>query len=110
MNVAHIPDVILRAIRSLVGVYYVGATRVVLDFASINAGLQQRLTVTVAGAEFGDYVDTAPESDAGAGLALAQSFVSAADTVTVTMVNNTAGAIDPASTTFRVRVTRESRR
>jgi hypothetical protein len=98
-----------RAFLEYVGARFVAGGRASLNFASIAAGLQERLTITVAGALVGDYAQAAPETDIEAGLAFA-AHVSAADTVTVTMVNNTAGAIDPAANVFRVRVTREAKR
>lgn len=109
MNVAHIPDVILRALASLVGACYIGGARASLDFSSIGAGLQERLTLTVTGALLGDYAQVAPETNLEAGLEVT-AWVSAADTVTVCVSNNTAAAIDPAANVYRTRVSRESKR
>jgi hypothetical protein len=98
-----------RALLEYVGARFIGGVRASLDFASINAGLQERLTMTVTGALLGDFVQVAPETDLTAGLEVT-AWVSAADTVTVCLSNNTAGALDQAATVFRARVTREAKR
>jgi hypothetical protein len=104
-----IPQRLANAILFMTGSVYVGGARAALDFGNIAAGLQARLTIPVTGALLGDFVRGAPETDLEAGLEYT-CYVSAADTVTVTVSNNTAGAIDPASNTYRVGVTREGRR
>lgn len=107
--VGDLTEKIRRALFDVVGAQFIGGGRASLNFASIAAGLQERLTITVTGALLGDFAQAACETDIEAGLAFT-AHVSAADTVTVTLVNNTAGAIDAAANVFRVRVTRESRR
>lgn len=73
-----------------------------LDFGSVAAGLSADLTITVTGAALGDVVALGtPNVAAGAGF---HAFVSAADTVTVRVINNTAGALDLASGTYNVLV------
>ncbi|MER7213209.1 hypothetical protein ABT340_39615 [Streptosporangium sp. NPDC000239] len=74
-----------------------------LDFASIAAGAVGTLTVTVTGASTGDFALVAPPGNLNAGLVVC-GFVSAADTVTIRVLNGTAGAIDPASSTWKVTV------
>ncbi|GHE47354.1 hypothetical protein GCM10017673_56500 [Streptosporangium violaceochromogenes] len=74
-----------------------------LDFASIAAGAVGTLTVTVTGAATGDFVVVAPPGNLNVGL-VAFGFVSAADTVTIRLLNGTAGAIDPASASWKVTV------
>lgn len=74
-----------------------------LDFGSIGAGLQAVLTVVVTGAVAGDVVLLGPPAALEAGLSFC-GYVSAADTVTVVVANNTAGAIDPAEASWRVSV------
>ncbi|MEV8638100.1 hypothetical protein AB0395_41255 [Streptosporangium sp. NPDC051023] len=74
-----------------------------LDFASIAAGAVGTLTVTVTGAATGDFVIVAPPGNLNTGLVVC-GFVSAADTVTIRVLNGTAGAIDPASSTWKVTV------
>lgn len=75
----------------------------VLDFGSIGAGLQATLTITVTGAATGDVVLLGAPAALEAGLSFC-GYVSAADTVTVVVANNTAGSIDPASATWRASV------
>lgn len=74
-----------------------------LDFASIAAGAVGTLTATVTGAATGDFVIVAPPGNLSAGLVVS-AFVSAANTVTIRIVNGTASAIDPASATWGVAV------
>lgn len=109
MNLSHISKNVLDAITSLFGAYFIAGGRASLDFASIAAGLQERLTITVTGAALGDFAQVAPETNLEAGLEVT-AWVSAADTVTVCLSNNTAGAIDAAANVYRVRVTREALR
>lgn len=74
-----------------------------LDFASIAAGAVGTLTATVTGAATGDFVIVAPPGNLNAGLVVS-GFVSAANTVTIRIINGTAGAIDPASSTWGIAV------
>ncbi len=74
-----------------------------LDFPSVAAAGQQELTITVTGAATGDTVYLAPPSSLEAGL-IATGRVSATNTVTIRVSNITAGAIDPASASWKVRV------
>lgn len=77
-----------------------------LDFPSIPAQTIQALTMTVTGAATGDSVSLAAPSTLEAGL-VASGFVSAANTVTVRVANITAGAVNPASATWRATVTKQ---
>lgn len=103
-----IPAFVYRWIAALLGIVYIGSARASLDFGSIGAGLQQILTIPVTGAKVGDYVFIGVGDALEAGLALGQAIVMAADTVSVTLANNTAGAIDPAAHTFTVTVLRRT--
>lgn len=76
-----------------------------LDFPSIAAASQSDLTVTVPGASVGDIVDLGLPAAPAAGLVFS-AFVSAASVVTVRAMNITAGAIDPASAAYRLRVSK----
>jgi hypothetical protein len=73
------------------------------DSASIADGGTQTTTVTVTGAALGDFVTGVSLGVDAAGL-IVTGYVSAADTVTVVLQNETGGAVDLASTTLRVRV------
>ena len=75
-----------------------------IDFASVGAGLTVTNTVTVAGARANDEVKLGLPATLDAGLCW-DAHVSADDTVTIRATNITAGAIDPASATYRVTVT-----
>jgi len=101
------PSIFYRLIAYLVGAFFIGQVRGSLDFGSIGAGLQARLTLTLAGVNMGDEVTVAPETDIEAGLAYT-CHVSAANTVTVTMINNTAGSIDPAPVVYKARISRRA--
>jgi hypothetical protein len=69
---------------------------------SVAAGAETTTTVTVTGAALGDFARASFSLDQ-AGMVLS-AYVSSANTVTVVFRNNTAGAIDLASGTLRVRV------
>jgi hypothetical protein len=74
-----------------------------LDFPSIAAGDTDELTITVTGASVGDAVSLGPPAALESGL-VAMGYVSASNTVTVRVHNTTAGAIDPASATWKASV------
>lgn len=74
-----------------------------LDFASINAAASEDLTIAVTGAAVGDSVSLGLPAAPTAGIVF-QAFVSAANTVTVRATNITAGAVNPASATYRATV------
>ena len=74
-----------------------------LDFGSIAANLAADLTVTVNGARANDPCLVAPPAAPDAEISFT-AFVSANDTVTVRAANNSAGAVNPASATYRVMV------
>lgn len=74
-----------------------------LDFPSIASNSSASLTITVTGAVVGDPVIAAPPASLDSNLGFV-SYVSAADTVTVRVHNNSGGAIDPASATWKVTV------
>lgn len=70
---------------------------------SVATGAETSTTVTVAGAALGNYVQASFSLDLQA-LTLT-AYVSSANTVTAVLANNTAGAVDLASGTLKVRVT-----
>lgn len=74
-----------------------------LDFGSIAAAASEDLTVTVTGAVVGYSVSVGLPAAPAAGIVW-DAFVSAADTVTIRATNITAGAVDPASATYRATV------
>lgn len=69
---------------------------------SIANGASSTTTITVNGAAFGDYVVASFNGDLS-GLAL-NAYVSASNTVTAILLNNSGGAIDLGSATVRARV------
>lgn len=73
------------------------------DFANLVDGARDSTTVTVTGAAFGDYVVGVSVSVDAAGGVLS-GYVSAANTVTVDLLNETGAALDLASATLRVLV------
>jgi hypothetical protein len=74
-----------------------------LNFGSIAQDNDAELTITVTGAASGDMCNVTPASGIEADLAWC-GFVSAADTVTVRLINNSAGSIDPAARNWRATV------
>jgi hypothetical protein len=76
---------------------------VVWDPASVAAATatENATTMTVPGAAVGDGVIVQKPTNT-AGIAVGGARVSAANTVTVQLINPTAGAVDPGSETYRV--------
>ena len=73
--------------------------------ASVATGVTGTDTLTVPGVVLGDVV-IAFSSNVSEGNMTIRCYVSAADTVTILYANNTAGAIDLASSTFKILVGR----
>lgn len=93
--------------QDLVDKVYVYTAALDLGNAATGSGTFASSDVTVSGVALGDVVigvslgvDTTD--------AVVQAAVTAADTVTVTLLNNTAGAVNLASTTVRIVVLRLS--
>jgi len=76
------------------------------DAGSIADGAEEASTVTVTGAEVGDYAIASLSIDISDLVLDAQ--VTAANTVTCVLANNTGGAVDLASATVYVRVFRRT--
>jgi len=70
------------------------------DFASIPAHSESTTTTTLTGAVVGDFILVSIDAALPAGCVV-DGRVSAADTVEIRVVNTTAGALDPASITYR---------
>ncbi len=77
-----------------------------VDFASMADGAGTTATVTVTGAATTDAVTCSPLADPEAGLDVRYARVSAANTVTVAVRNNSGGVLDPASTSWKCVVIR----
>lgn len=88
----------ITAVRALFAGILTGSAT--WDAASIADGDEEAKDVTVTGAALGDFVMVSASVDV-ADLALTAQ-VTAADTVTCSLLNNTGGAIDLASMTVRV--------
>ena len=73
-----------------------------LDFGSIGHGDSAELTITVAGAKDGDFVNLSVPFASQVGGTIVFARVSSADTITVTYHNASGGSINPASGTYRV--------
>lgn len=69
------------------------------DPASISAGAEGSVTLTIAGADTNDMVFIQARALA-AGLYTREATVTAANTVTVVLRNETAGAVDDAASSF----------
>lgn len=76
-----------------------------LDFPSTSAQTSRNLTITVTGAELNDFVTLGSPNQSDANMCYT-SYVSASNTVTVRFNNYSSGAVDPASATFKVLVTK----
>lgn len=99
-----------RAIFDLVRLLFVATARANVDPASVAAEASGDTTITVTGALLGDFVLLSMETDRITGVnAAIHAFVSAADTVTLHVTNNTVAAgaaIDIAATNMQVTVLR----
>jgi len=90
-----------------------GVVTVTVDLGSVAANTTEEETFTLNGAKVGDFVMVSKPS-LTAGIAVCSARVSADDTVAVTIVNPTAGAVDASSSTgwlvawFRPTSTRQS--
>lgn len=73
-----------------------------LDFGSTAAQTSADLTITVTGSADGDIVLVSPLNASADANSCYTAWVSATNTVTVRFNNYSAGAIDPASNTFKV--------
>lgn len=80
---------------------------VTYDPASIAANTTAEDAVTVTGVAAGDEILAVVKPTLTAGVAPVHARVSAADTVQVTWVNATAGAVDPGSETYKFIVLKE---
>lgn len=76
-----------------------------LNVASVAANTTAEQTFTITGLDTGDLVFVNKPA-LSAGLGIANARVSAADTLAITFVNATAGAIDPAAETYKIFVFR----
>lgn len=77
-----------------------------LDFGTILTGASSTATMTVSGAVSGDAVQCNPTVALSSGVSVAYSYVSSADTVTVTENFIGAVSIDPASANFKCSIVR----
>ena len=75
-----------------------------LDFPSTGVNASSDLTVPTTGAVIGDIVSIGIPAGSVVPGAVYMAWVSAADVVTIRLANLTAGAVDPASGVFKVRV------
>lgn len=80
------------------GVYMVGSCTI--DTENIGAGANQDNTIAVPEAKVGDIVIISPRATLLDGLVISQAGVFAAGTITFTIENHTAGALNQASTVF----------
>jgi hypothetical protein len=76
-----------------------------LDVASVSANTTAEQTFTVTGLKTGDFVYVDKPS-ANTGLGVVNARVSANDTLALTFVNATSGAIDPSAETYTILVVR----
>lgn len=78
-------------------VFAICAVNVTIDIASVAAATTAEQTFTVQGTLPGDFVLVSPASTLNAGLGIVNARVAAVNTVTLRIINATAGALDPAS-------------
>lgn len=88
-------------------VRFIGIAQVTFDPASVATATTAEQSMTVPGVRLGDFVFCSKPT-ATAGFGVVNARVSAADTVSITAVNPTAGAVNPGSETWTVLVVRPS--
>lgn len=90
--------------RQFRGVYErVAAGFTTVDVASIAAGAQGTVTVTVPGVALdGSWVVDGVATNGNPGAVSMDAYISAANTVIIFLQNNSGGAVDPPSLTYRV--------
>jgi len=79
-------------------------TQVTADIASIAAATVATTSLTVPGVAAGDFVAVSPAAALSVAVGVCHAVATAADTVVMSVVNPTAGALDPASAAFEVMV------
>lgn len=87
---------------NVAGLYVIQIT---FDPASVNANTTAEQTVTVPGVNLGDFVVSAKPTHS-TGLSIGNARVSAKDTVSVQLINNTGSSINAASETWSFFVVR----
>jgi len=87
---------------NVAGVYLISASLTPSSVLAVTAPTQ---TFTVSGLKTGDHVVVNPPAQL-AGVSVAAARVSAADTLAITFVNPTAGALTPTAGTYVIKVTR----
>lgn len=79
----------------------IGICQLTIDVASVSAATSAEQTFTIYGLNVGDVV-FASKPSVSAGLAVASCRVSAANTIAMTFVNASAGAVNPSSETYNI--------
>jgi hypothetical protein len=75
---------------------------VTINPASVASATSAEQTFTVTGLAVGDVILAVNKPTATAGVGIVNMRVSAADTLALTFMNSTAGAVDPASETYLI--------
>jgi hypothetical protein len=76
------------------------ALQISIDVTSKSAATTAEQDITITGVKTGDIVLSVNKPTLSAGLGIANARVKSDDTVAVTFINATAGAIDPAAETY----------
>lgn len=95
-----------KQFRALFQVVYHGQVTVDIGNAATGSGTAANTTATIPGAALGDMVLVAAQGSAENANSKVVAEVSAANTVRFTVLNNSAGAVDPASKVYNLTVLR----
>lgn len=79
-----------------------------LDYSSLNSNTEATLTITVPGATAGDIVVIQEPASLETGVEVRKKWVSADDTVSITLRNDSGSPVDPASGDFTALVTKRN--
>jgi hypothetical protein len=83
----------------------IGVSSITISGSAVSANSTSEQTFTVTGLRPGDFVETLKPSHQ-TGLGVVNCRVSANDTLAITFMNNTAGAITPTNETYTLLVVR----
>ena len=78
------------------------AVQVSIDVTSKSAATSAEQDITVTGVEVGDIIVAINKPSLNAGLGVVNARVKSANTIAITYMNATAGAVDPAAETYTI--------
>lgn len=96
----------MSTIRPMTNLTSMSVLQVTFDPASVATATTAEQTITVPGVAVGDIVVSISKPTNTAGFGIVNARVSAANTIAVTFVNPTAGAVNPGAEVYTILVAR----